>query len=170
MRILIITFSMILFSGSVVLTGSGLAADWPQWFGPNRDGVSPETGLLKDWPDSGPAVLWRTPLGEGFSSIAIARGAAYTMFAEGKDEYAVCLDAATGEERWRVKTGSNFSDWQGGNGPRATPIIDKERAFFLGANGQLYALNVEDGETVWSHHLQTEYISDPPHWGFLLPL
>ncbi len=166
MRILMITFSIILFSGSVVLTGSGLAADWPQWFGPNRDGISPETGLLKDWPDSGPAVLWRTPLGEGFSSIAIARGAAYTMFAEGKDEYAVCLDAATGEERWRVKTGSNFSDWQGGNGPRATPIIDKERAFFLGANGQLYALNVEDGETVWSHHLQTEYISDPPHWGF----
>ena len=162
MRILIITLSIVL----LFLTSSGVAADWSQWLGPNRDGVSPETGLLKKWPDSGPAVLWRTPLGEGFSSIAIVRGAVYTMFAEGKDEYAVCLDAATGEERWRVRTGSNFSDWQGGNGPRSTPIIDKERAFFLGAYGQLYALNVEDGEIVWSHHLQTEYISDPPHWGF----
>ena len=166
MRILIITFLIALLSGSVVLTGNGFAADWSQWFGPNRDGVSSETGLLKKWSDSGPVVLWRTPLGEGFSSIAIARGAVYTMFAEGKDEYAVCLDAATGQERWRVKTGSNFSDWQGGNGPRSTPIIDKERAFFLGANGQLYAIDVEDGETVWSHHFQTEFISDPPHWGF----
>ena len=70
------------------------------------------------------------------------------------------------EERWRVKTGSNFPDWQGGNGPRSTPIIDRERAFFLGAYGQLYALDVEDGEIVWSHHFQTEFISDPPHWGF----
>ena len=166
MRILIITFLIALLSGSVVLTGNGFAADWSQWFGPNRDGVSSETGLLKKWSDSGPVVLWRTPLGEGFSSIAIARGAVYTMFAEGKDEYAVCLDAATGQERWRVKTGSNFSDWQGGNGPRSTPIIDKERAFFLGANGQLYAIDVEDGEIVWSHHFQTEFISDPPHWGF----
>ena len=163
MRILMITFSI----ASLFLTDSGFAADWPQWFGPNRDGVSAETGLLKNWPDSGPVFLWRTPLGEGFSSIAIARGAAYTMFAEGKDEYAVCLDAATGEERWRVRTPrSNFSDWQGGNGPRSTPIIDKERAFFFGANGQLYALNIEDGEIVWTHHFQTEFISDPPHWGF----
>ena len=162
MRVVIITFSIAL----LFLTGSGFAADWPQWFGPNRDGISSEKGLLKDWPDSGPAVLWRTPLGEGFSSIAVARGAAYTMFAEGKDEYAICLDAATGEERWRVKTGSNFPDWQGGNGPRSTPIIDRERAFFLGAYGQLYALDVEDGEIVWSHHFQTEFISDPPHWGF----
>ena len=122
--------------------------------------------ILKDWPDSGPVVLWRTPLGEGFSSIAVAGGAAYTMFAEGKDEYAICMDAATGEERWRVKTGRNFPDWQGGNGPRATPIIDKERAFFLGAYGQLYALDIKSGETVWSHHFQTEFISDPPHWGY----
>ena len=166
MRILIITFLIALLSGSVVLTGNGFAADWSQWFGPNRDGVSSETGLLKKWSDSGPVVLWRTPLGEGFSSIAIARGAVYTMFAEGKDEYAVCLDAATGQERWRVRTGSNFSDWQGGNGPRSTPIIEKEMAFFLGANGQLYAIDVEDGEIVWSHHFQTEFISDPPHWGF----
>ena len=162
MRVVIITFSIAL----LFLTSSGFAADWPQWFGPNRDGISSEKGLLKNWPDSGPAVLWRIPLGEGFSSIAVARGAAYTMFAEGEDEYAVCVDAATGEERWRVKTGSNFPDWQGGNGPRSTPIIDKERAFFLGAYGQLYALDIKSGEIVWSHHFQTEFISDPPHWGF----
>ena len=164
MRIVIITVFLIQLS--TILTGSGSAADWPQWHGPNRDGISSETGVLKKWPDSGPAVLWRTPLGEGFSSIVVARGAAYTMFAEGEDEYAVCLDAATGQERWRVKTGSNFSDWQGGNGPRSSPIIDAGRAFFLGAYGQLYALDVDSGETVWSHDFQTEYISDPPHWGF----
>ena len=159
-------FSMVLLFASAVLTGIGFAADWPQWLGPNRDGVSSETGLQKDWPDSIPPVLWRTPLGEGFSGIAVARGAVYTMFAEGEDEYAVCLDAATGKERWRVKTGSKFSDWEGGNGPRATPAVDADRVFFLGANGQLYALDVDDGKTAWFHVFQTEYRSEPPHWGF----
>ena len=159
-------FSTVLLFASAVLTGIGFAADWPQWLGPNRDGVSSETGLQKDWPNSIPPVLWRTPLGEGFSGIAVARGAVYTMFAEGEDEYAVCLDAATGKERWRVKTGSKFSDWQGGNGPRATPAVDADRVFFLGANGQLYALEVDDGKTAWFHVFQTEYRSEPPHWGF----
>src|SRR5574341_499271 len=57
--------------------------DWPQWRGPNRDGISRETGLLKSWPESGPRVLWRAPSGEGFSGIAIASGRGYTMEAQG---------------------------------------------------------------------------------------
>ncbi|MGH7457082.1 MAG: PQQ-binding-like beta-propeller repeat protein, partial [bacterium] len=80
-----------------------LKNDWPQWRGPNRDGISRETGLLKSWPEGGPKVLWRVPSGEGFSGISIANGRGYTMEAQGGDEFAVCFDAATGKEIWRFK-------------------------------------------------------------------
>ncbi len=71
------------------------AADWPQFRGPNRDGVSSETGLLTSWPKDGPRVLWRTELGEGFSGIAVVKGQLYTMFGAGEKEYAAAYDAAT---------------------------------------------------------------------------
>ena len=70
--------------------------EWHQWRGPNRDGISPETGILKSWPAEGPKELWRVPLGEGFSGISISNGRVYTMYAKGEDEIVVCLDAATG--------------------------------------------------------------------------
>ena len=71
--------------------------DWPQYRGPNRDGVSSETGLLDQWSAGGPKELWRTSLGRGFSGISVSGGRIYTMFAEGSDEFVVCLDAATGQ-------------------------------------------------------------------------
>ena len=84
------------------------AADWPQWRGPNRDGISEEVGLLKEWPDGGPQVRWRVSLGEGFSGISVADGRVYTMFAEGDDEFVICLDASNGEEIWRFRSDSTY--------------------------------------------------------------
>ena len=71
----------------------GIAADWPQWLGPERNGISSETGLLKNWPEAGPQEVWRAPLGKGFSGISISRGRVYTMFANGDGEFVICLKA-----------------------------------------------------------------------------
>ena len=88
-------------------------AEWSQWRGPNRDGISLETGLLKSWPKEGPEVLWRIPFGSGFSGVSISGGHAYTMLADSTDEYVVCLDASSGEEKWRVRADSTFVEEYG---------------------------------------------------------
>lgn len=152
---------LLLFSG-ISIAG---AADWPQWRGPDKDGISRETGLLKEWPDGGPQVLWRVSLGEGFSGISVVGGRVYTMFSERDDEFVVCLDASNGEEIWRFRSDSNYIESMGGNGPRATPTIDGELLYTVTAQGKLYALNAENGVKAWSHDLQREFGSKIPRWG-----
>ena len=147
-----------------ILTAS--ATEWPQWRGPNRDGVSSEIGILKEWAASGPQVLWKHPLGEGFSGISVSQGRVYTMFSKGNDEFVVCLNATDGQEIWRFRSDDNYHEGQGGNGPRATPTIDGDLLFTISAHGKLYALNAENGEKVWSHDLQRKFGSKMPRWGF----
>jgi outer membrane protein assembly factor BamB len=152
----------LLLYGVVSIAG---ASDWPQWRGPNRNGISQEMGLLKEWSDSGPQVLWQVPLGEGFSGISVDGGRVYTMFSKDNDEFVVCLNASNGEEIWRFRSDGNYDESMGGNGPRATPTIDGEFLFTVSAHGKLYALNTENGEKVWSHDLQGEFGSKMPRWG-----
>ena len=88
---------------TVAFTAGLLAAadDWPQWRGPRRDGVSKETGLLKDWPPNGPRLAWQTKgAGEGYSSFAVAGGRLYTLGARQNTEYVFAFDAATGKMVW----------------------------------------------------------------------
>lgn len=100
--------------------------DWAQWRGPNRDGVSTETGLLTTWPEASPEVLWRSPIGGGYASVVIAAGRLYTVAGQGPDEIVLCLDAATGKEVWRFRSDSNFIQSHS-NGPRSTPTVDGNR-------------------------------------------
>ena len=154
---------------SVLLCGGVLATkatEWPQWRGPNRDGVSGEVGLLKEWSPNGPKVLWKIPLGEGFSGISVSQGRVYTMFSKGDDEFVVCLNATDGGEIWRFRSDDNYYEGQGGNGPRATPTIDGDLLFTISAYGKLYALNAGNGQKVWSHDLQQKFGSEMPRWGF----
>ena len=153
----------LLFYGGVSVAG---ASDWPQWRGPDRNGISHETGISKKWSDGGPRVLWRVPLGEGFSGISVARGRVYTMFSEGEDEFVVCLDASNGKEIWRFRSDSTYYESEGGNGPRATPTIDGEFLFTVSAQGKFYALNSVNGEKVWSYDLIRDFSSYMPRWGF----
>ena len=140
-------------------------AEWTQWRGPNRDGISPETGFLKNWPQEGPKVLWHIPFGDGYSGISIAQGKVYTMFAEGNDEFVVCLDASNGEEVWRFRSGAKFTE-QRGDGPRSMPTVHGDSVFALGAEGKLYALNAHNGEQLWTHNFVKEFGSKIPTWGF----
>ena len=123
-------------------------ADWPQYRGPMRDGSSPEKGLLRKWPESGPAIVWKKKIGDGFSSIAASGGRLYTMDADKESEFAVCLKAETGEEVWRTTLGPRFVE-EFGDGPRSTPVVDGDLVYDLTSYGKLYALKTTDGTKAW---------------------
>jgi outer membrane protein assembly factor BamB len=135
------------------------SADWPQFRGPNRDGISPEAGVLRSWPGNGPKVLWKAPIGEGYSQVRL-----YTLYGQGNDEVAVALDAASGKQIWRVRVDRKFISDQG-NGPRSTPTVDGDKVFVLSASGKLAALKTANGQMVWQHDLPGEYGARPPGWG-----
>ncbi len=140
--------------------------DWHQWRGPNRDGISLETGLLKSWSDAGPTELWRIALGEGFSGVSISDGRAYTMFVKGEDEIVVCLDAESGAEIWRYLDDYRFENRQGGDGPRSTPTVDGDRVYVLSAYGRLVAIDALNGKELWSHDFTKAFSSNVPRHGF----
>ena len=144
----------------------GVGAEWPQWQGPTRDNISQETGWLKNWPEGGPDIVWRIPIGEGYSGISIVDGRIYTMHSEGEDEFAVCLDASDGAEIWRSRTDDNYQSGEG-SGPRSTPAVDGDRVYVLSAKGKLYGLDAGNGEKVWGHDFVTEFESGMPGFGFL---
>ncbi len=165
---LVLLFSLLLAGGFFSKKHFDLAAavpsDWPQWRGPNRDGISNETGLLKTWPATGPRVLWRTGSGEGYSGISVAQGRLYTVLGQGGNEIAFCFDAATGKEIWRMIVDRMFDNDQG-SGPRSTPTVEGDLVYVLSAGGKLQALHTKDGRKVWEHHLVSEYGGRVPTWG-----
>jgi outer membrane protein assembly factor BamB len=156
-----VALSIVALASVVVTTSAG---DWPQFRGPQRDGISTETGLLKKWPESGPPVVWRTKLGQGFSTLSVVGKRIYTLYGRGKDEVAVALDTTTGAEVWNVRIDDKWID-QYGDGPRATPTVDGDVVYVLSARGRLYALATVDGKKIWKRDLQADYSAAPPRWG-----
>jgi outer membrane protein assembly factor BamB len=158
------------FTSALVLSLSAVVSnraldDWPQWRGPNRDGISPETGLLKDWPQGGPPLAWKaTGAGEGYSSFAVTQGRVYTLGARGDTEYVLAYDVATGKRLWEVAHGRRFSNDRG-NGPRATPTIDGDRIYAFGASGDLSALDAATGKVAWKINVLPEYGGSNITWG-----
>jgi outer membrane protein assembly factor BamB len=139
--------------------------DWPQWRGPNRDGISPETGLLKDWPQGGPPLAWKaTGAGEGYSSFAVTQGRVYTLGARGNTEYVLAYEAETGKRLWEVAHGRRFSNDRG-DGPRATPTIDGDRIYAFGASGDMSALDAATGKVAWKVNVLPEYGGANITWG-----
>ena len=135
-----------------------LAADWPQWRGPKRDGLSTETGLLKAWPTNGPALLWKsTGLGGGYSTPSLVGGRIYGGGYRGEDDMVWCLDAKDGKEIWSVRAGSAVRNIGYPEGPRATPTVDGERLYMLGAGGQLICLATADGKEIWRKQFKGDF-------------
>src|SRR5438045_2256730 len=111
------------------------ASDWPQFRGPNRDGVSTETGLLKSWPTGGPGLMWKCPLrGEGHAAISVAGGRVYGMGLRGEDEVVWAVDEKTGKEVWSRKIAgqTRLGGGQGGYGPRCTPTAAGDNLYVEG--------------------------------------
>ncbi len=139
--------------------------DWPQWRGPNRDGRSAETGLLKDWPAGGPALAWRAAgAGEGYSSFATSQGRLFTLGARGGTEYVMAFDSASGKRLWETSHGTRFSNDRG-DGPRATPTIEGDRVYAYGASGDLSVLDAASGEVYWTVNVLKQYRGSNIQWG-----
>ena len=141
--------------------------DWPQWLGPQRNGISTETGLFGARPPL--EEVWRVEGGAGFSALSVTDGKLYTMYARGESEYAVCLDAASGAELWATRTGGRFADSMGGPGPRSTPTVAGGTVYAASAESTIYALDAATGAVVWSVDLTAELGSKRTNrhdWGY----
>ena len=142
------------------------ALEWSQWLGPNQDGVSHDTNLLTEWSVNRPQILWRVPIGDGFSGISIAKGRGYTMDTMDGKEFIYCFDISKGKEIWRFQSDEVYLDSMGGHGPRSTPTIEKNMLFAISAHGKIYALNAQNGNKIWSHNLKRQFGGKTPRWGF----
>jgi len=152
-------------SGVVLAQSSNNAANWPQWRGPNRDGISKETGLLKQWPTEGPPLVWKASgAGRGFSSFSVANGKLYTMGLRGDREFIIAFDVATGKEAWATPNGNAFRNDRG-DGPRGTPTVDGDRVYALGGSGDLSALDARTGKVIWTKNILKEFGGRNITWG-----
>src|SRR5262245_45760972 len=142
--------------------------DWPQWRGPNRDGISGETNLLLDWPNDGLRVVWEKRAGKGYSAPVIAGGRVYLHMQDKKDEAVVCFDADSGKELWRYRYPAQYKNSYG-DGPRSTPTIDGDYIYTVGGTGILLCLKTlpatRDGEVVWQSDLLTDFGAENLKWG-----
>jgi outer membrane protein assembly factor BamB len=157
------------------------ADDWPQWQGPKRDSVWRESGIIDKFPADGPKVLWRTPIGPGYTGPAVVGDRVYVMDREGDPlargaetsgknglkgkERVLCLDAKSGKEIWKHEYDCLYKIYYP-SGPRATPVVHEGKVYTLGSMGDVYCLDAATGKPDWSKNLATEYKAKLPVWGF----
>ena len=144
--------------------GAGAGADWPQWRGPNRSGVSTETGLADGWPAAGPPRIWSvSDLGGGFGSIAVRRDRIFVQGMRDGRSVVSALNRADGTLVWVTDLGAAGNNYQG-SGPRGTPTVDGDRIYVLTENGDLSCLRVVDGSVVWQRNILRDFSGRNPGW------
>ncbi|QEL18673.1 PQQ-binding-like beta-propeller repeat protein [Limnoglobus roseus] len=171
------------FLGVAAVTPLAKGDDWPQWMGPNRDGVWAETGVVEQLPAGGPKELWRVPIAAGYAGPAVADGKVYVtdrVLATGaknpddpfdakakigSTERVQCLDAKTGRQVWKHEYDCPYQISYP-SGPRCTPTVHAGKVYSLGAMGDLYCLDAGTGQVVWSKNFPKDYAAKPPMWGF----
>jgi outer membrane protein assembly factor BamB len=157
--------SSLLASLTATILGTAHADDWPQFRGPQRDGVSYETNLLKSWPEGGPKRLWlSTNLGAGYSGPAIVGEKIYILGQRADAQWLLCLDAKDGKELWATRLGEPYKN-EFGDGPRGTPTVRDGLVFGLGANGELLCADAATGKERWRTNL-TNFGGTVPGWGY----
>lgn len=180
----------LVWAGAIVLqvallgTGRLSADDWPQWMGPERDGIWREDGILERLPEQDLRVVWRVPIQGGYSGPAVSQGRLYVMDFQAAPEDASaeqtspgglsgpagterirCLDAKTGEAIWTHAYPTKL-DVSYPGGPRSTPTIDGDNLYALGTMGQLMCLQADSGEVRWQVDLTERFQTKPPIWGY----
>ena len=159
--VFLIVLCAIILSGEFNVAG---ANDWPGWRGPNRDGISTETGWQTKWPEGGPEVMWEASVGVGYSSVSIMDNRLYTMGHIDSNDIVWCLDVDTGKEMWRHEYPSKKGNYPG---PRMTPTVDGTLVFTLAREGKLFCLNALDGKVRWETNI-TKFGAEQTKnkWGF----
>jgi outer membrane protein assembly factor BamB len=150
---------------ALICCASAFSADWPQWRGPHRDGISVETGLLDSWPAGGPRLIWKTQgLGEGYSAFAVVGDRLFTQGQVGSQEFVLAFDTNTGKQLWKTASGRAFHEGRG-NGPRGTPTVEGNRLYALAADGTLLCLDTATGQRIWGMNLMDKFGGRVPTWG-----
>ena len=148
---------------------AGQPGDWPQWRGPNADGISQETGLLTEWPEGGPKVVWQVDtIGDGYSSLAIADGRVFTLGNVDGEGRILCLKESDGSVIWSVHPPHETKLYKHGkgDGARGTPTVDNGLVYVEGGGGDVTCLKAENGDIVWTKHLKDDFGGGVPGWGF----
>ena len=156
------------------------AEDWPQWMGPGRDNVWRDEGILEKFADGGPRILWKTPIAGGYSGPAVAGGRVFITdyvtaenvkvdnFARAEFsgvERVLCLQEETGELVWKHEYPVRYTVSYPA-GPRCTPLVDGDRVYTLGTEGNLLCLQAETGKISWAKDLKKSYGTKAPLWGY----
>lgn len=144
------------------------AADWPHWRGPDRNGISAESGWLHQWGSSGPHVQWKAKVGLGYSSFVVANGRAYTAgFADDKDTI-FCFDATSGRILWQHSYPSELGDKYFDGGTTGSPALDVAggRLYWLSRWGDVLCLDTADGKVAWQRNVAKDTQTAEPTWGF----
>lgn len=173
--------NMLAMSLSFLLLNHTSADDWPQWLGPKRDGVWRETGIIENFPAGGPKILWRAPIGAGYSGPSVAVGRVYVMdriLNQGQvltdapkrrppngKERVICLDESDGRLLWQHAYDCTYGIAYSA-GPRVTPTVEGDRVYTLGAEGNLLCLDAASGRVIWQRDLKADYGVRSPVWGF----
>lgn len=145
-------------------------SDWPQWRGPERNGTTNETGLLKQWPAGGPKLLWQVnDIGDGYSTPVVVGSRIYVMSNRGMDnEYVQALSAQDGKVIWTTRVGNVGNPNQNPPYPKArsTPTVDGNFMYVLGSDGDLACVEAKSGKIRWSKSLRAEFGGKPGEWAY----
>jgi outer membrane protein assembly factor BamB len=164
MRRLLLGPAVLVLSGVVLTAQAPSSTDWPQWRGPNRDGISRETGLLQAWPKTGPPLVWSAAdLGAGFGSVAVRDDRVFVQGLRGRQSIVTALQRSSGKPVWSKVIGEGRSNDRG-PGPRGTPTLDADRLYVLTENGDLACLRVQDGTRIWQRNILADFRGDLPNW------
>ncbi|MCE5216823.1 PQQ-binding-like beta-propeller repeat protein, partial [bacterium] len=156
---------LLLALACVAATCTALAADWPQFRGPNADGIAPDTGLNKDWAQKPPKVLWRLPLGDGgYAGPSVAKGLVYVIDHEGKQDIVRALKLDTGEEAWRFAYDDTDRNNYGFS--RSTPVYSDGMLYTISRMGWVHCLKADTGEKVWAKNLIADFHGKKPQWDY----
>jgi outer membrane protein assembly factor BamB len=156
-------YAWVLLLAAPALAGEG---DWPQFLGPSRNLVVPGEDLAAKWPAAGPAVVWKMPVGQGFSGPVVSGGKLILFHRVGDEEVVECLAAETGKPVWTSKYSTAYRDDFGfDEGPRSTPAIDGGHAFTFGAEGKLHCWDLQSGKYVWSVDTREKFRQDKGFFG-----
>lgn len=161
-----VSLSLQLCFVSLLACSTSHAADWPNWFGPDRSGISAETGFAATWPEKGLPAEWTAEIGIGFSSMSVQGDRLFAAGHADGQETIWCLNSTTGAVVWKYSYPGELIPNLHEGGPSSTPTVDQDRVYTLGKEGQLFCLRIDDGSVLWQSRLQDELGVKLPEWGF----